>query len=299
METRKPMIPLIALVVAGVIALIVLALVLPQIIPARSSGQVLEYKKFQSQSIDESAVSLDLTTFNGHIIVKPGDSNMVTINVTMRGTQNELNSITFDFKDQEMVQGQPRNGARIVSLVVRSATIIPLSNVSVSLDVFVPQDRTYNATLNTSNGDIEVSSLKGEKLVLLSSNGIIQYTNVEFSVMEATTSNGNIEGSSSVNKATIRTSNGAIVASILNFGSYDITTSNGRIEVDTVYNTPMEVQAKTSNGKISYNMPLNTTQSSNNSLFGYTYNYDPNKPNVSLHLSTSNGDVAITYLIVS
>jgi hypothetical protein len=291
MEKRKPEMSMIAILIAGIIALLFLALVLPQIIPPGASKQIIEYKKFQSQNITENAVSLELSTFNGYVAVIPIESNTIIINITMRGTQDELKGITFDFKDQA------GNGLWTVALKVKSTTILPLSNVSATLDVFVPKDKVYNATLDTSNGYIDVSSLKGEKLILHTSNGMIQFTKVEFTNMELTTSNGAIRGSCSADKATLSSSNGAIIVSILNFGSYDITTSNGRIEIDTVYNAPLWIQAKTSNGKISYNMPLNITQSNNNSLLGNSNNYDPNKPNISLNLSTSNGNIDIYFIL--
>jgi len=289
-EARRPIIPLVAIIVVGVVALLFVALVLPQVLPSKSSNQIVEYKKFQSQEISESTISLDLSSFNGYITVKPSDSRIVLINVTMKGTQDELKDITFDFKEQT------ENGTKTVTLKVKSTGLLPILGTSASLDVLVPKDRVYYATLDTSNGKIEVSSLKGEKLTLHTSNGMIQFTNVEFGIIEATTSNGEIKGSLSANKATLTTSNGAIRTSISNFGSYKITTSNGRIEVNIIYNTPIKIQANTSNGKINYDMPLTVTQSSNNNLSGYTYNYDSSKPNIDLQLSTSNGNIDMMYL---
>lgn len=133
-------------------------------------------------------------------------------------------------------------------------------------------------------------------MALHTSNGEIQLTNIEFGIIEAKTSNGQIKGSLSANIATLTTSNGAIIASITNFGNYNLTTSNGRIEVNMNYNVPLNIQANTSNGKIKPNMPLIIIQSNDNNLSGYTSNYDSNKPNFGLQLSTSNGNIDINYL---
>lgn len=157
-EARKPIKSLIAIVVIGVVVLLFIALVLPRVLPLKSSNQIVEYKKFQSQEISESVVSLDLSTFNGQIIVKPSDSSVVLINVTLRGTQDEIKDITFDFKEQS------ENGNKTVTLNVKGTNFFPLSNVLASLDVFVPQDRVYYIILNTSNGKIQIASLKGEKI---------------------------------------------------------------------------------------------------------------------------------------
>ena len=251
-EVRKPIMPLIAIVLVGVVALLCIAFVLPQILPSKSSNQIVESKKFQSQEVSESVVSLNMPTFNGYVAVKPSDSRIVLINVTMRGHQDELKDINFDFKEH------PGNGMKTVSLKVRSTTMLHFG-VSADIDVLVPKGLVYYAILDTSNGKIEISSLKGEKL-------------------------------------TLHTSNGAIITSLFDFGSYKLVTSNGRIEVDVVYNTPIRIQANPSNGKINFNMPLTVTQSSDNTLFGYTSNYDSSKPNIGLQLSTSNGNVDIMYL---
>jgi Toastrack DUF4097 len=105
------------------------------------------------------------------------------------------------------------------------------------------------------NFDVQVP--RGVRLTALTTNGGVHCLNLD-SVVEATTTNGNVEVSTS-EWASARTTNGGVRVSIGSAkwsGELELTTTNGSVDVTLPASAEFTVDAATTNGGISSDFPI-------------------------------------------
>lgn len=92
----------------------------------------------------------------------------------------------------------------------------------------------------------------------------------------------------------MQTSNGSISAEVKGHGDYKLRTSNGEIDVLTLLDAPLEMDARTSNGRIRCAVNnLTILDQSIGRLKARTHGVDVNKALINLQLGTSNGNITI------
>lgn len=157
--------------------------------------------------------------------------------------------------------------------------------VSVHYDIKVPDGVVVNA-VKSSNGSISLDGTAGNTEAI-TSNGNITIKNVE-GIVTARSSNGNINIRGVEGMADIETSNGSIEAELPSLkNDLQIATSNGSITLNMAADLDAEINAKTSNGRITlHNLEIDIIHMEEKKLEGRT-----GDGRHRLTLTTSNGSI--------
>lgn len=183
---------------------------------------------------------LSLKTFNGEINIEGGNSNKVVLSAIKRTRfgENEFENVEIEVTQEDGV-------LNIETKHLRDW----VSRVSVDLSVKVPNNVIIDS-VDTSNGDIDITGIKGD-VGVRSSNGEINISDVD-GFVKASTDNGRIYIEETKGISDLDSSNGDIIANISDFkDNSKVSSSNGEI---TLYLNPSlnaEIYMRTSNGKIS------------------------------------------------
>jgi hypothetical protein len=248
--------------------------------------------------IDEQSFTVDgLPTVvvngeNGGIKVNAGTGNEVTVKATLRGTDR----ITYELN---------RDGDTITADIdIENAWWFFGGSPSVDLIITAPPET--NLELFSSNGSIEISGMEGVGN-FETSNGRIALENVKGDY-EAKTSNGRIEVDTMEGNALLRTSNGKLelrdvkgefdvqtsngsirfLGELIAGGNNRLVTSNGDVDVELQGTPNVSLDAETSNGKVTSELPITATSTGDAHLVGTIGDGEAD-----LHVRTSNGDVKI------
>lgn len=221
--------------------------------------------------------SLDLRGINGDINVRPTDKNVLSINVTCQYKKGLLvaNEPYFDFTN---IDGK--------------ITFTPKynSNISIKLDISLPE-KTYNEIkLNTTNGKIYTSELNAKSARCTTSNSSIEFAGGNINLIDLTTKNGKIEIRDITSK-TIKpyTTNSSIQLTNIKSESIDAKTVNGKIMLSNI--KALDVLCKTSNSTIdvkSIDAPSLNLMTSNGKILLAQINTSSAK---SINLTTSNSTI--------
>lgn len=164
--------------------------------------------------------SLDLRAVNGNIRIRPKDGDKVIIKSTCQYKNGLLapNEPYFDFyMDKNKLIFIPKYN----------------SNISIKLDVSLPEKHYNEITLNSSNGKIDIEELNSDILKCITTNSSIDVVEVNCQEIDLITKNSKIQCSGT------------------NSNLLKATTANSNILLMDV--TAKEVEAKTSNAKITAN----------------------------------------------
>ena len=236
---------------------------------------------------------LDVITENGKIEIDTGVDGEVHVHAKIRGV---------DVIDYEV--SQEGNKIRVVARINRSGTF---SNVGADITITTPA--VSDLDLNSSNGRIDIDGIEGTSL-LRTSNGEISLEDVKGEI-EAITSNGRISIDQMEGIAKLRSSNGAIdlenvsgefdastsngsvsfVGRMTTGGNNRLTSSNGKINVELWAPISISLDASTSNGDITCEVPILATKTEDDHLVGTIGDGEAD-----LYIRTSNSDVNIKEL---
>lgn len=179
---------------------------------------------------------LDLKAINGDINVRQSDKDNMTIKVICQYKKGLLvaNEPYFDFTnvDGKIIFAPKYN-----------------SNISIKLDVTIPEKFYKEIKLNTSNGKIYIHSLNAKALNCSTSNSSIIILRGDIESIDLTTKNGKIEimdVSSNIIKA--YTTNSNINLTNVKSETIDAKTGNSKIILDDI--KAMDLICKTSNSPI-------------------------------------------------
>lgn len=143
------------------------------------------------------------------------------------------------------------------------------TNAQVRYELTVP--RTMNVDVRNTNGSIHLADVAGH--------------------LELDTTNGKIEVERCAGSIDASTTNGGIEAQLIQVAkgkALSFHTTNGRIEVQVPGNLAVDVDAGTTNGSISTDLPIATTHFKRNSLRGTI-----NGGGTPLRMRTTNGGITI------
>ncbi len=256
----------------------------------------------QSFTAPAGASHIVVQTFNGTVDVVTGsDPQAVKIDVTKRGGGNSQQAAEDDLKNVEVTMTQEGDTIRVVAR--RTDQRVDIGNSGASAELRVPNGtildvRSSNGAVTTSGpvGDVKAETSTGRidvrgalgQLDLTTSNGSIN-ANGGSGLMQLETSNGPITVDADNVTVSGHTSNGPINVTGSLTGHNDLRTSNGSIVVTLPASAAFAVNADTSNGKVSSDFPVTSTDSGDTYLRG-TVGSDPG---TTLELHTSNGPISI------
>ena len=235
---------------------------------------------------------LDLKSVNGSINLNKWQKDNISIKVTCE-YKNSLLDNNKDFYKFYL------EGDKVV--------FTPNFNkdISIKLDVFLPNKVYKEIILNTTNGKIQIQDIISNKLNCITTNGAININRIKGEEIYLSTKNGRIEAL-------------AISAKVI-----DLSTSNGRIICNHAdINEATNVRLSTSNGSITSNLnglvkgayfdldtfmgsvnlelpdmiSVNREQgfSGNKRIIAHNPNYDESGNNLQYNASTSNGSIRIS-----
>ena len=234
--------------------------------------------------------TLVVNSDNGWIKVNTGTDDEVRIQATLRGV---------DRIDYEV--SRDGNTITVVAEIDQGWFI---SNVGVDITITAPVNT--NVELETSNGAIELNGIESAG-TLRTSNGKIVLENVKGD-FEGRTSNGRIEVDTLEGTAFLRTSNGGLdlqevigevdaetsnggisySGDMIPGGDNRLITSNGNVDVELLGTPSIKLDASTSNGDVTSELPITATTTSDDHLVGIIGDGEAD-----LYIESSNGDVTI------
>ena len=209
---------------------------------------------------------ISVETFNGSIHVRGSDDAKVHVTVT-KHVQAETDEEAREAMAALRVETSHDNGG----LVLKATDVHGDREIEggISFDITTP--RSVDLTLNTTNGSIDVSDIRGDAK--------LKTTNGQINVLR---------GSGSLD---IETTNGGIRAELL-----DVTpnrplkflTTNGGVTLELPSNLGADVVASTTNGTISSDLPIVANSSDHRHLEGRI-----NGGGSELRVRTTNGTISI------
>ena len=223
-------------------------------------------------------------TFNGKINVQAGSGDQVAVTVTKTGSGTSQANAEADLKNVEVKMTQDGDTIRITA---RRTDRKPFNNSGAEIELTVPENAILDIT--TSNGKITSTGVRGD-LKLTTSNGELVVKGGQ-GAQSLTTSNGSIQVEAQSAQVNAQTSNGSITfTGSLAEGKQAFETSNGSVEISLPGDSQFNIDARTSNGKISTEFPVTFSGSSQDNELNGTVGQNPA---MSISVSTSNGSIKL------
>lgn len=284
-------------------------LIIAVVIAAVGGHRFLTENRFAAEQVVQD--SFDVTsppriiveTFNGSVEVLTTAQDRVDARVTRRATGSSEEAAEEALSEIRITMD--RSGDTIHIAARRSEELWHTGNRSAAVLLEVPERtsvevRTSNGPVDvvgltnevqatTTNGQIQVNGSRG-RLKLNSSNGNLKVIGGRDQV-ELRTSNGKIEVKGAEAVVHARTSNGAIhFEGRLTDGEHLFQSSNGKLTVALPPESEFQVDARTSNGKISSDFKVKLAgKPQKRRLIGQV----GSNPYFTLKLETSNGNVEL------
>ena len=180
--------------------------------------------------------SLDLRAINGSIVLRSSSENQILIKAVCQYKNGLLsdNEPYFDFYiDGNKIIFSPKYN----------------SNISIKLDVSLPDKNYDEIVLNSTNGKIDLDRVNLNILDCITTNSSINIAEVKAKEVNLTSKNGKIQCkdiNSNILKAS--TTNSGIFLTDIRSDEIDVKTANSRINVDDI--DSKSIVCKTSNGSI-------------------------------------------------
>lgn len=222
---------------------------------------------------------LDLQALNGNIVLKKHMDNTVVIKSRVRSANNDIDALqTFSSNDG------------ITTLRQNS-----VSNMSASIEVYVPQLKFKEIKLKSTNGKIYAEDAISERFEAITTNGHIEIMGVSADFADLKAKNGKLSSSYVIAKnINMETTNGHIDIKHAKSEKLQAFTKNGRINVENIQNyegvEEGHIELRTTNApiKISFNdmeprgykVKCRTTNESINVLIPQLTYHNVNRANI-------------------
>lgn len=188
--------------------------------------------------------SLELQALNGNIVVKKHLENSIIVKSRVRSSINDIDALlTFSSVDGYNSL-KPNNTA----------------NMSVSLEVYIPQIKFNTIKLAATNGKIYIEDAVGERLEAETTNGQIELMGTSIDSARLNSRNGKVNASYVIAKSIdLETTNAPIDMKHIKVGKIQAITKNARINVENIQNVEgvdeVQLDLKTTNApiKVSFN----------------------------------------------
>lgn len=240
-----------------------------------------------------------MRNINGPVTLSTWNRPEYSINLTIRA-----GGISQNDADNSLTALSPSLSESIVDseerlLLQYGVPLSSYSRYSINVTVFLPSNTTTSLKLDTSNGAISLTDVKGITLTLETSNAPIILDNVASMTIVASTSNARIEGSIQAKDATLSTSNAPITMRITSSmsGKYNFQTSNAPInlKVSTSTQTGYSLDLSTSNSNINISLQnLDLTLNQNNAKKAQTPGFNSLPIQTTIIGITSNAAIVVS-----
>jgi DUF4097 and DUF4098 domain-containing protein YvlB len=256
-----------------------------------------------SQSYPSGIKRVTVDVFNGSIDVITGTDALVKVDVTKRGGGNSQPDAQSDLKNVEVTMTADGDTLRVIAR--RTDRGVDIGNSGASANIRVPAGTTLD--LRTSNGKVSMAGPIGDTIVRTSNGGI--EVKAATGQLDLTTSNGQINVNGGIGQLTLDTSNGGISITSDNVivaartsngqisytgalanGNHSFRSNNAGIDITLPSNTNFNVDANTSNGKITSDFLVSVSGSTSDSELRGSVGQNPA---ISIGLDTSNGNIDI------
>jgi hypothetical protein len=239
-----------------------------------------------------ASASLVVDGTAGWIHVETAPGNQVHVEATVRDftrmdyeatTNGDIVTVTAKRKGSFLSPGF--QGRADILVTVPAATSLTLETSDGDIAV---TGTTRGGVLKTSNGNIVLENVKGD-FQGDTSNGDIEINTMEGSGL-LRTSNGKVDIENAKGEFNASSSNGPIFFSgeMIPGGSNRLTTSNGEVTVQLQGTPSIDLDASTSDGKVSSDLAILATETETNHLVGKI-----GAGEADLYIHTSNGNVII------
>jgi DUF4097 and DUF4098 domain-containing protein YvlB len=228
---------------------------------------------------------------NGSIEVKAGSGNEVLVQATLKDAPRvkyELSQVGDTINVDVQINRRWwffGTGGADITVTVPASTDVALETSNGDVELRGIQG---TSSFGTSNGAIVMDTMSGD-FEGRTSNGRIEVNAVEGTVV-LSTSNGKVNLREVEGEFNVETSNGGISYSgnMTAGGSNRLVTSNGSVVVELQGNPSVVLDAETSNGDVTCDLPIQATVTSDERLVGKI-----GEGEADLYIRTSNGDVEI------
>lgn len=194
--------------------------------------------------VPEEDATLEIIGVNGTVTIKKHlDPRVLVISRIKSASPNGDGIVEFS--------DDPKN----ISIKVNS----PAINVSVSHEIFVPENKFKAVKIENSNGKIYIEDTLSEEVTASTKNAHIELMGVNSDKISVNTRNGRVQLNYIIGgKIDINTSNAVIDIKHIKAQDISAVTMNGRITIENAQNVSdsadMNMYLKTSNGGIKVNM---------------------------------------------
>jgi hypothetical protein len=230
-------------------------------------------------------------TGNGAIEVSAGSDNEVRVEATLTVPDN-IDYTVIQEGDTITVEAKPKTGRSWRNCTGASFVMTVPANTEVELDTSNGAIELFGlgggGRLDTSNGAVSLVDVTGDYRGS-TSNGRIDIDGME-GTADFGTSNGAVSVADSKGEFDLHTSNGRISFSgeLTAGGDNRLETSNGRVDVELLGEPSVTLDASTSNGELSIELPITTSLVEKNHIVGTIGDGEAD-----LYIRTSNGDINI------
>jgi len=203
------------------------------------SFNVIE-KTYEAPAIEGD--TLDLQALNGNIVVKKHLDNTVVIKSRVRSSNNDIEALqTFSSVDGVTTLRQNN-----------------IANMSISLEVYIPQLRFKTIRLVATNGKVYVEDAVGERLEVSTTNGHIEIMGATVDSVDLKSRNGKVNASYVIAKEIVlETSNAPVDIKHVKTGKIQALTKNARVNIENIQNfegvEEIQLELKTTNAPIKIN----------------------------------------------
>lgn len=186
--------------------------------------------------------TLDLQALNGNIVVKKHLDNTIVIKSRVRSANSDIEALqTFS-----SVNG-------VITLKQNN-----IANMSVSLEVYIPQLRFKTIKLSATNGKVYVEDAAGERLDASTTNGHIEIMGATVDSVDLKSRNGKVNASYVIAKEiALETSNAPVDIKHVKTGKIQALTKNARVNIENIQNfegvDEIQLELKTTNAPIRVN----------------------------------------------
>lgn len=244
----------------------------------------------------DGSIDLELTARNGRVEVFAWDRPewRAVIRKKVRGSSEE--QARQRAQDISHFAGGP-------SGIKFEERTVGWGNTGVSVEVWVPRDRTYEVQARSSNGRVILDGLRCAGLVAKTANGKVGVRIVDSATAEVSTANGQVTFEGPAEKLSCHTSNGSIRLYPIPGKAgmrADVHTANGSIKVWVPQDrsTGLDIEARTGFGGLEVDLPEFTIleydkQFGRRQLRGHTADLASRERTITLTARTTNGSIRV------
>jgi hypothetical protein len=256
-----------------------------------------EAKTFEG-NVNANAVVLVVANRNGQIRVSTWNAPEYRIELTIKAkgyTDIEAQAV-IDNLEIGVSEQRVQNAFKIV--LNYNFSVLLWNKLAIEVTARLPASAQISLDLESSNGGIYLTDIKGSSINIHTSNGPLVLNTVYATTIQGSSSNGAVIGEIEAESTVLTTSNGGIELTIPcnASGNYDLSTSNGHVDltISSSSNVAYDLDLSTSNGEVTIDLSgLEYTENERTSKIARTTGFEDQAIQIEIQVRTSNGYVTI------